>query len=90
MHAEGARYDQWSLQNNWVYDDFRELSLCLLSNSDTPTLVELTRLLGTVLSNEQSRHIWLKAWSAELDYREKIMFILSSSVNSESTYHTSI
>lgn len=61
----------------------RNLSLCLLSNTDAPTLVEATRFLNTVLSNEKCQSVWLKAWSEDSLYKDNIAFILQSSVNSE-------
>jgi len=61
------------------------LSLCLLSNSDTPTLVETTRFLNTILSSEKCRKVWLAAWKEDPDPKTQIMFILRSSINSKHT-----
>ena len=65
---------------------FRDISLCLLTYSDAPTLVEATRFLSTVLSNDKCKDVWLKAWNSDLQYGENIVFILRSSVNSKYMY----
>ncbi|KAK6178561.1 hypothetical protein SNE40_013323 [Patella caerulea] len=60
-----------------------DMMLMLLKGSDTPTLVETTRLLHTCFSNKQTSKSWNEAIKGDPEVQIDVQFILQSSTNSD-------
>lgn len=62
---------------------FVKLMLDMLETRDAPTLVENTRLLSTCLANRETRRSWVRAIQRSEDVLSHLMFIFSSSTNTD-------
>ncbi|XP_039267625.2 protein saal1-like [Styela clava] len=63
-------------------DELKVAVLSLFSCRDSPTLVEMGRLINTCLADEESRPVWLDLMESSLSqYMDDLGFILNSSSN---------
>lgn len=63
-------------------NEMRALAISLLSCRDTPTLIQVVRLINTCLMYEDCRDMWLNTIESQLDnILQDIVFILNSSTN---------
>ncbi|XP_072172184.1 LOW QUALITY PROTEIN: protein saal1-like [Diadema setosum] len=58
-----------------------DLSFALLSGSDSPTMVETSRLIYTCLNDEECAPAWLETVKKDEEILKSIIFILHSSTN---------
>ena len=69
------------LQVFWYILLCSDLSLGLMSGSDSPTMVETSRLIYTCLNREESAPRWLETIKKDDSFLRSMTFILQSSTN---------